>query len=210
MKKKIFENIKKSIGNYTLYFLSIYTTVISVMLHKTISTGVYQIENIFLDCFLPLFFIYILYFVITIINYKSVNISFWSIFLKSSLFTLIPLILTIVSSLNINNAKWDLSITTVLWVFLCNLFFTSLILLSTHALKLKALIILGLFILSPWFSNIIETKILRYSPFEIIITVLKALKEDQTANLSFGILSVYTLIMILLVIKYNKQHEKKH
>jgi len=171
---------------------------------------VYQVETLFLDCFMPLFFVYITYFLISIISYKVVNISYLSILVKSSFFTFIPLIITLLATINIKNVSWDLSIFTILWVFVLNLYLISLILVFVYTLKLKAIIVLGLFVLSPFFSNLLETEILKYSPFEIVITILKSLKSQQTDYLGFGILSFYTIIILLFVIKYNKQHEKKH
>lgn len=210
MNKQLYHNFKTSIGEYTLFFISIYTIIVSVMLHKTLSAGVYQVETLFLDCFMPLFFVYITYFLISIISYKVVNISYLSILVKSSFFTFIPLIITLLATINIKNVSWDLSIFTILWVFVLNLYLISLILVFVYTLKLKAIIVLGLFVLSPFFSNLLETEILKYSPFEIVITILKSLKSQQTDYLGFGILSFYTIIILLFVIKYNKQHEKKH
>jgi hypothetical protein len=210
MNKQVYHNIKNSIEQYTFYFISIYTIIVSVMLHKTISAGVYQVKSLFLDCFIPLFFVYITYFIISVINYKVANISYRSILVKPSMLTFIPLIITLLALININNISWDLSIFTIFWVFILNLYLVSLILISVYTLKLKAIIVLGLFILSPWFSNLTEPEILKYSPFEIIITILKSLKAEQTDYLGFSILSFYTVIILLFIIKYNKQHEKKY
>jgi hypothetical protein len=93
-------------------------------------------------------------------------------------------------------------------VFFSNLYFVSMVTMMVYILKIKTIAILLLFMLSPWFSDLSDSVLLHYSPFNLPFTILKNAR-DKIQNVDFIVLGLYMLLIIIAMIKY-KTNEKKN
>jgi len=181
-------------------FMAIYTLLMAVMIQKSISSGLNDSNNILFESSVVLFFVLLLSFIIEIFTHKSITNKILVIFLKSALFVIVPFSLVLISVLKLDNGIVNFNPSIILGYSLISVYWFLLTTTSIVWLGWKSFFIFFVFLFSPAISEVFASCLFgKYLPFEIIITFLKKLRNEDLRLGDFGILVFYILILFFLL-----------
>ncbi len=188
-------------------FLTLYTIVTSLIIQRNVNEGIHNINELIRMSLLPLYFILIFAYINDILNFKIINNNLFVIFIKSFLFTIIPILLSAIVLLRIKESDFDNIHLIFLVVFILSFYWFLLTTVSIMWLKWKSVFVLLLFISAPGISELMgNSTFKKYLPFEIIFTIIENTHTRKILILDFVILLVYitTLLIGLKINKYEK------
>ncbi len=194
----ITERIVKNNAFYL--FLSLYAIIISFMVQRSIDNGEFDFRSIVQESLLPIFFILLLSFLIEILNFKNITKSIGAVLSKSILFSLIPLLVSLIVVVKLENGVFNDFHILLLGIVSISFYWFLLTTTTIVWLGWKAIFILVLFLFAPAISEFLEgIPFKEYLPFEIIITIFKGLRSNKLNLMEFGVLGVYAVILLFIL-----------
>jgi hypothetical protein len=189
--------LKKEIINNNLFFvfLTIFMIIVAFMTKSALDKGEFEFSKILIESLLPLFFILIISYIFEISNYKNVSNNILVVAIKSLLFSLVPFLISLISTLNLDSGIVNNFHQSIVVLFFISLYWFLLTTASIIWLKWKAVFVLLLFLFTPGISDLLENIPLKeYFPFEIIMTIIGKLATNSSIEIvDTAFLFVYIL-----------------
>jgi hypothetical protein len=179
--------------------------IVAFMTKSALYKGVFEFSKILIESLLPLFFILTISFIFEIVNYKNISNNILVVAIKSLLFSLVPFLISLISTLNFDSGILNNFYPSIIVLFFISLYWFLLTTASIIWFKWKAVFVLLLFLFTPGISGLLENIPLKeYFPFEIIMTILEKLATNSSIEIVDTIFLIAYMVSLVIIIKLKK------